>query len=264
MPSHRTVDGGDAAEGARQPKACNPRVHHQERVSDAAAATEGADAVEGGDEADVLLGREVLVQAEQLRHVRDTAAGTTRELHRVLAEDLDLTRRPAQRSGQHADRGRLARSARPDDAEDRARGDIERHVVNGDAVPECARQPAGRDDRGAGGCRRLRIRGSGRPSRRGQRHGRDGTRRRGRRLGGHGILECKWRAARRASDRPPSGRSAAAGDLVAQTRRIHDGVAADVVVEVCPHRQSISSPFDHSGSPALEHLGGIAPAVPLS
>ncbi len=107
---------------AREPMPRVGQLHHLERVSDEGAPLERADAIQCRDEADVLLRREVLVQAEQLRHVGDPAARRAAEPPRILAEDADLAVGAAEGAGQHADGRGLARPARPDDPQDRPGG----------------------------------------------------------------------------------------------------------------------------------------------
>jgi len=109
-----------------QPVLCLGQVDDLERSPNQAAALERADAVQRRHEADVLLGGEVLVQAEQLRHVRDLASRPTAELHRVLTQHPDLATGPAERAGEHADGRRLPRAAGTDEAEDAARLHVQR------------------------------------------------------------------------------------------------------------------------------------------
>ena len=66
------------------------------------------------DEVDVLVGREVRVQREQLGHVADPLAGRAPELARVLAQDPDLALVGVEGPGEHPDRRRLAGAGRPD------------------------------------------------------------------------------------------------------------------------------------------------------
>jgi hypothetical protein len=141
-----------AGQVARQPMTHVPQVDDLERAPDEPSTLERSDAVQGGHESDVLLGRQILVQAEQLRHVRDPAPCMAAEGHRILAEDPDLAGRTRQRPTQHPDRGRLPGAARPDDAQDRSGRHVEREVVDGQVAIERAAHAADGDDR-LGRCR---------------------------------------------------------------------------------------------------------------
>ena len=127
-----------AGEVAGEDVARVEEVDDLERALDSTGAPEGTDAVQRRNESDVLLCRQVLVEAEQLGHVGEPAAHSAAEAHRVLAQDGDLALASAERAGEHPDRRRLAGSARADDAEDRPRVDLERQVVDDDAPVEGA------------------------------------------------------------------------------------------------------------------------------
>lgn len=131
----------------RQPVTSVAEIHHVKRVADEATPFEGADPVQSGHEANVLLRAEILVQAEKLWHVGDAAPRAPGEVHGVLAQDRDLAAGPAQGSGQHAHRGRLPGSAGTDDAENRAGADLERQVANRDLIAEGTRHVLHDDDR---------------------------------------------------------------------------------------------------------------------
>ncbi len=97
-----------------------------------------ADPVEGGDEAQVVTDRQLRVQHAHLRHVADAAAVGGAQLCGVGAEDLDGALRGGEHAGHHADGGRLAAAAWPDEAVDLALGDAQGQVPDDRVVIEAA------------------------------------------------------------------------------------------------------------------------------
>ena len=107
-------------------------------------------AVELGVEADVLIDGQQLVERELLRHVADAApspppgSGSTSSPPTTARAGGGL-----QQAAQHPDGGRFSGAVAPEEAEDLALVDRERHVVHGDETAEAARQVV--DDNGGHG-----------------------------------------------------------------------------------------------------------------
>ena len=110
-------------------------------------------AVHPRDEVEVLLDRQVLVQAEALRHVADLALDRRRVATQVVAKARAFTFVGRQQSAQHADRRRLAAPVGPEKAEDRPALDSNREVVD-DGAPAIALRQTVHVDGGA--ARRVR------------------------------------------------------------------------------------------------------------
>ncbi len=81
--------------------------------------------VDAGDEVEVLEHRQVLVEAEALRHVADLAADFVRLVDDVVAEALARAAVRLEQAAQHADRRRLAAAVRAEKAADLAFGDLQ-------------------------------------------------------------------------------------------------------------------------------------------
>ena len=91
--------------------------------------------VDGGDEIQILGDRQVLVEAESLRHVADLQADPRR-----VADDVEPQTRAAaavrlHQPAQHPDRGRLAAAVGAEKAADLARRHREREAVDDLARP---------------------------------------------------------------------------------------------------------------------------------
>ena len=89
------------------------------------------EAVDGDVEADVLLAREMLVDARVLEDDPDVATDAFRIRIEVVTGDRDRAARLGERRGQDRDRGGLARAVRPEEGEQLAGCDIEADVVDG-------------------------------------------------------------------------------------------------------------------------------------
>src|SRR5262249_29309504 len=105
------------------------------------------DAVRAGEEAEVLLDREIRVEGEGLRHVPGGALDALALPRDVPPGDAGVAGGRRDQSAQHADRGRLAGAVRAEETEDRAALDLEREPDDGIEGPEPAPQPLGGDDR---------------------------------------------------------------------------------------------------------------------
>ena len=106
--------------------------------------------VDPGDELEVLGDREVLVQAELLRHVPDAPLDLGRGGADVEAERRAGALVGCQQPAQHPDRGRLAAAVRAEKAHDPAPGHREIDVVH-DCTPAIALGKAAHLDRGRSG-----------------------------------------------------------------------------------------------------------------
>ena len=138
---------------ARRPRTSH-RSHQLEHLADAAPAPRHEHPEQARDEVDVLVRRQVGVQGELLGHVADALAGRPPEPPRVLAQHPDLARGGVEGARDQADRGRLAGARRPDDAQDRARRDLQVEVEHADAVAEVAARAAETSIGGRGGAGR--------------------------------------------------------------------------------------------------------------
>ena len=88
--------------------------------------------VEAGDEEQVLLDRQVLVEREFLRHVADFALDPGAVAPHVEAEHRPLARVGRQQAADQPDRRGLAGAVGAEEADDLARCDAQRDVVDGD------------------------------------------------------------------------------------------------------------------------------------
>ena len=125
----------------------HPEIHDIEGATDQCTPLEWTDAVQRRHEADILLGRQVLVQAEQLRHVRYSSTRSPAEFHGIFTQNANLARSAPERAGQHPDRGRLAGTTRPDHAQDGPRDDVQAEIVDRHSIVEGASDAAHGDDR---------------------------------------------------------------------------------------------------------------------
>ncbi len=99
-----------------------------------------AQAVEPRDEFEVLAHREILIQAEALRHVADLALDLVGVAADVVAEAGALAAVRRQQAAQHADGGGLAGAVGPEEAVDRAALHLHRQVMHDLAAAERFRQ----------------------------------------------------------------------------------------------------------------------------
>ena len=88
--------------------------------------------VEPRDEEEVLLDRQVLVERELLRHVADFALDARAVAPHVEAEHRPLAGVGRQQAADQADRRRLAGAVGAEEADDLARRDPQRDMVDGD------------------------------------------------------------------------------------------------------------------------------------
>ena len=104
------------------------------------------DAVDAADELEILAHRQVLIQAEALRHVADLALDLVGLGADVVAEAGAGAFIRRQQAAQHADRGRLAGAVRAEEAVDRAALDLHREVAHHRAAVEFFGQAVHIDD----------------------------------------------------------------------------------------------------------------------
>ena len=102
--------------------------------------------VEAGDEEEILLDRQVLVEREPLRHVADLLLDAAALADDVIAEHGSLARVRSEKPADHADGRRLARAVGPEEADDLAGRDLERDVIDGDRLAEAFGQVRNVDD----------------------------------------------------------------------------------------------------------------------
>src|SRR5262245_20602224 len=88
------------------------------------------DAIEARDELQVLAHREILIEAEALRHVADVTLDLARLRADVVAEAGPLALVGREQAGEHADGRRLAGAVRTQEAIDRAALDLHRQVAH--------------------------------------------------------------------------------------------------------------------------------------
>ena len=103
--------------------------------------------VEPGDEAEILLDAEILVEAEALGHVADLALDRPRLPDDVVAETGAAAAVGRQQPAQHADGRGLAAAVGAEEAADLAALDLDGEVVDHGARAEALDQAAGIDDR---------------------------------------------------------------------------------------------------------------------
>jgi hypothetical protein len=81
-----------------------------------------------GEKGDVLVDREVAVQAEALRQIADLVGDRPMFAHRVLAEHAHLAAIGVEQPAHHTDGGRLSRAVGTDETEHLAARDVERQA----------------------------------------------------------------------------------------------------------------------------------------
>ena len=108
--------------------------------------------IEAADEVEVLPDREILVEAEALRHVADLTLDRPRLLDDVVAEAAAAARIGREQAAQHADGRGLAAAVGAEEAADLAAIDLDRDMVDHGARPEALDQPLGVDHRAHRGC----------------------------------------------------------------------------------------------------------------
>ncbi len=96
--------------------------------------------VDAGDEVEVLEHRQVLVEAEALRHVADLAADFVRLGDDVVAEALARAAVGLEEAAEHADGRRLAAAVGPEKAADLALGDLQVQALDHLEVAEALAQ----------------------------------------------------------------------------------------------------------------------------
>ena len=94
------------------------------------------DAVDAGDEFQVLAHREILIEAEALRHVADVALDLVGLGADVVAEAGAVALVGREQPAQHADGGGLAGAVGPEEAVDRAALDLHGQVAHHRAAVE--------------------------------------------------------------------------------------------------------------------------------
>jgi hypothetical protein len=92
--------------------------------------------VEARHKEQILLDRQVLVEREPLGHVADLGLDAAALANDVVAQHRSLARVRGQEPADHADSRRLARAVGPEKADDLARGDFERNVIDDDGRAE--------------------------------------------------------------------------------------------------------------------------------
>ena len=111
----------------------------------------GADArghaVQSGVEAQILVHREILVEAEALGHVADALLDPLGLGGHVVAHHRAVAAAGIEDSAQHADGGRLAGAVGAQHAEDLTAVHAQRDVLHRDEVAEAARKVLRHDDR---------------------------------------------------------------------------------------------------------------------
>jgi hypothetical protein len=82
-----------------------------------------------GEERDVLVDAEIAIEAEPLRKVTDRGGDRAVILHRIVAENADLTRIAVQQPAEQPDGGGLTGAVGTDEAEHLTAVHLERHVL---------------------------------------------------------------------------------------------------------------------------------------
>ena len=113
-----------------------------------------AHGIEASDELQVLPHRQVLVQAEALRHIADLALDLVRVAPDIVTETSALATVGRQQAAKHADRGGLAATVRPEEAVDGPALHLHRQVMHDLASTERLGQAADVDRDLGGGNRR--------------------------------------------------------------------------------------------------------------
>ena len=104
------------------------------------------DAVDAGEEAEVLLDGQVRVQREGLRHVAGLVLDALALRADVAAGDQRAAAGRLQQPAQHLDRRGLAGPVRAEEAEDLTALDAQRELVDGAHLAEATGQAVGDDD----------------------------------------------------------------------------------------------------------------------
>src|SRR5262249_50327239 len=86
---------------------------------------------------------------EALSHVADLHAQRLGVAWHRMTEHSALALARTQQPAQHADRGRLARAVRPEEAVDTRARNVETHVIDGNELAEAPREIAGAASRAA-------------------------------------------------------------------------------------------------------------------
>ena len=144
--------------------------------------------------------RQVVVEREALAHVADAPLDLLGLVRHVEAEHAARARGRREQPAQHADRGRLARAVRAQEAEHLALLDRQRDVVDRDEGAERAREVDQLDGRASGSRRRGCARGTRPRATRARARGRSPRCRRG-------GARARARARRRADSRRKRSRS---------------------------------------------------------
>src|SRR5262249_4339136 len=105
------------------------------------------DAVHAADEFEVLAHRQVLVEAEALRHVADAPLDLGGLRADVEAEALARAGIRREQAAEHADRRRLAAAVGPEEAEDHAARHLDGEVLHHGLVAEALGEAADADGR---------------------------------------------------------------------------------------------------------------------
>ena len=123
-----------------------------------------ADALHIGEEAHVLQHRQVAGQRELLCDVAHTLPDGIGVGHRIVAQDLALTRRPPEQAEDHARGGGLAGAIGTDQTVGLTTADLQRHAIHGGhrrprTCPEVLDQVPGPDRHAAvhQSSRRLKV-----------------------------------------------------------------------------------------------------------
>ncbi len=98
-----------------------------------------------GEELDVLVDREVVVERELLRHVADARLHAVGVLHDVDAVDGGRSLARREQATEHPDRRRLAGAVRAEESEDAPSRHLEVEVIDGDEVAEPTHEAAALD-----------------------------------------------------------------------------------------------------------------------
>ncbi len=134
-----------ARELAGQPGAVRADAGQLDRPLAALLEDRPLEAVDVGEEVEVLEHREVLVERELLRHVADAAADLLAVAGDVEPVDRRLPLGGRQQAAEDADQRRLPRAVRPQEAIDLAARHAERDLVEGAELAEVAGDPLGED-----------------------------------------------------------------------------------------------------------------------
>ena len=111
------------------------------------AATAASEAVDAGEEIEVLPHAQVAVERELLGHVAQPRRAPRTRRGTGRSPPPGRARRRPQQAAHHLERGRLAGAVGPEQAEDLAAADAERDPIGRGEVAELLGQPAGLDDR---------------------------------------------------------------------------------------------------------------------